>query len=83
MTTSPRAGTLGLSGSDVLVIALSMAVLLAAEWYQEKKGPIRPALEGQSPFVQWLAILIPLVVLFCFGVLRADYISSDFIYKQF
>ena len=24
-----------------------------------------------------------LVVLFCFGVLRADYISSDFIYKQF
>ena len=75
--------TLGLSGSDFLVIALSMAVLLAAEWYQEKKGPIRPALEKQTPFVQWLAILIPLVVLFCFGVLRADYISSDFIYKQF
>lgn len=75
--------TLGLSGSDFLVIALSMAVLLAAEWYQEKKGPIRPVLEGQTPFVQWLAILIPLVVLFCFGVLRADYISSDFIYKQF
>ncbi len=35
------------------------------------------------PFLQWVAILVPLVVLFCFGVLRADYISSDFIYKQF
>ena len=57
--------------------------LLLAEWYQEKKGPIRPMLERQSPFLQWVAILVPLVVLFCFGVLRADYISSDFIYKQF
>lgn len=48
-----------------------------------EKGPIRPMLERQSPFLQWVAILVPLVVLFCFGVLRADYISSDFIYKQF
>ena len=30
-----------------------------------------------------MVILVIVVVLFCFGVLRADYISSDFIYKQF
>ena len=75
--------TLGLTGADFLVIGLGVSVMLAAEWYQEKVGHIRPMLEKKSPFVQWLAIAVPLVVLFCFGVLRADYISSDFIYKQF
>ena len=75
--------TLGLGGGDFLILFLGVATLLLAEWYQEKKGPIRPMLERQSPFLQWVAILVPLVVLFCFGVLRADYISSDFIYKQF
>ena len=73
----------GLGGGDFLILFLGVATLLLAEWYQEKKGPIRPMLERQSPFLQWVAILVPLVVLFCFGVLRADYISSDFIYKQF
>lgn len=75
--------TLGLAGSDFLVLFAGVATMLGAEWYQEKRGHIRPMLERRSPFVQWLAILVPLVVLFCFGVLRADYISSDFIYKQF
>lgn len=75
--------TLGLTGRDYLVLLLGVAVMLLAEWYQETHGEIRPVLEQQSPFVQWVAIVVPLVVLFCFGVLRADYISSDFIYKQF
>lgn len=75
--------TLGLSGFDFLILFLSLAVLLGAEWYQEKRGEIRSALEKTPPLVQWLAILVPLAALFCFGILRADYISSDFIYKQF
>jgi len=75
--------TLGLTGGDFLVIALGVLVLLCAEWYEEKHGSVRAMLETKSPLVQWVAILVPLVVLFCFGVLRADYISSDFIYKQF
>lgn len=76
--------TLGLGGADYLVLFLGVAVMLAAEWYQEKVGHIRPMLEQKSALIQWLAgIVLPLVILFCFGVLRADYISSDFIYKQF
>lgn len=75
--------TLGLTGVDFLVIALGVLVMLCAEWYEEKHGSVRATLETKSPFLQWVAILVPLVVLFCFGVLRADYISSDFIYKQF
>ncbi len=75
--------TLGLGKGDFLLLFCGVAVMLTAEWFQETRGHIRPALEQRSPFVQWLAILVPLAVLFCFGVLRADYISSDFIYKQF
>ena len=55
--------TLGLGGGDFLILFLGVATLLLAEWYQEKKGPIRPMLERQSPFLQWVAILVPLVVL--------------------
>ena len=75
--------TLGLAGSDFAILFCGVVTMLAVEWYQEKRGHIRPMLERRSPLVQWLAILLPLVVLFCFGMLRADYISSDFIYKQF
>ena len=75
--------TLGLAGSDFAILFCGVVTMLAVEWYQEKRGHIQPMLERRSPLVQWLAILLPLVVLFCFGVLRADYISSDFIYKQF
>lgn len=74
---------LGLGGLDFAVIALGMAVVLAAERYQEKGGCVRAALEKKSFAVQWLAIAAPLVVLLCLGVMRGDYISSDFIYKQF
>lgn len=75
--------TLGLTAQDYVVLLLSVAVLLLAEWHQETHGEIRPALEKQSPFVQWVCIALPLVVLFCFGVLRAEYISSTFLYQQF
>ncbi len=74
---------LGLGVFDLVVILACMAVVLAVEWYQERGGHVRASLETRSAFVQWLAILIPLLVLFCLGILRADHISSDFIYKQF
>lgn len=75
--------TLGLGRGDFLILFLAVVTLLCAEWYQEKKGPIRPRLEQASVPVQLVCIIVPLLVLLCFGVLRADYISSDFIYKQF
>ncbi|MFR2156648.1 MAG: MBOAT family O-acyltransferase [Evtepia gabavorous] len=54
----------------------------AGEWYQEKRP--HPSHAGTAvPLPAMGGHSVPLVVLFCFGVLRADYISSDFIYKQF
>lgn len=74
---------LGLSGGDMAVTLLGLSVVLAVEWYQEKGGHVRAALAEKNAFVQWLAIALPLLVLYCFGILRADYISSEFIYRQF
>jgi len=74
---------LGLQGSDYLVIALGTAVLLAVEAYQERGGKVRETLSKQRPAVQYLALLIPLLVIFFLGVFRTGYISSEFIYKQF
>lgn len=73
----------GLTYGDFALIGLGLVVLLLAEYHQEKIGPVRPMLETKSPFVQWLAIVLPLLALFFFGVLRADYISSAFIYQQY
>ena len=75
--------TLGLGGGDFLILFLGVATCCWPNGIRRKRAPSVPMLERQSPFLQWVAILVPLVVLFCFGVLRADYISSDFIYKQF
>ena len=65
--------TLGLGGGDFLILFLGVATLLLAEWYQEKKGPIRPMLERQSPFLQWVAILVPL---FISAFRRADELAT-------
>lgn len=75
--------SLGLAKGDYLIIALGFAVVLAVEIYQERKGSFREWLEDRSPFVQWLFMVIPLLLMFFFGLYRGSYISSEFIYKQF
>ena len=76
--------SLGLTGWDLAVLWIGVAIMLAAEWYQEKQGPIRPMLETKPVWFQWLTTMVlPLAILFCLGVLRADYIPEGFIYQQF
>lgn len=76
--------SLGLTGWDLTVLWIGVAIMLAAEWYQEKQGPIRPMLETKPAWFQWLTTMVlPLAILFCLGVLRADYIPEGFIYQQF
>lgn len=65
------------------IIVLGMAVLIAVEWYQEKGGHIREALEKKSTAIQVMSAVLPVMILLLLGIMRGDYISSDFIYKQF
>jgi heme/copper-type cytochrome/quinol oxidase subunit 2 len=75
--------TLGIGAYDMAVIILGMAVLIAVEWYQERGGHIREALEKQGTAVQLMSAVVPVIILLVLGIMRSDYISSDFIYKQF
>ncbi len=75
--------SLGLTGGDFLLLGLAAAVLVAVEFYQERGGHVRETLARQRPLVQWLAIVVPLLVIVAFGVFRTGYISSAFIYGQF
>ncbi len=74
---------LGLAGRDFAVLGVGTALLLLVEWRQEKGVEVRKTLEKQRPFVQWLAILAPLLVLLFFGILRDPAIQAEFIYRQF
>jgi D-alanyl-lipoteichoic acid acyltransferase DltB (MBOAT superfamily) len=73
----------GLTGSDMAVIFCCTAAMLCVEAYQEKRGSVREALAQKNALVQWLAMLIPMVVLLLLGLMRGSYISSEFIYRQY
>ena len=74
---------MGLTASDLWIVAISVAAMLVYEWYEEYRGSVTVALSKKNAFVQWLAILIPLLVILLFGIMRGSYISSEFIYKQY
>ncbi len=76
-------GSFGLSLTDYLVIALGCAVLFSLEWKQEQGMELRRTLERKSPFVQWLCLFLPLVLLCIFGIFRGSGIQVEFIYQQF
>ncbi len=74
---------MGLGGGDLLILGLGTLGLLALEWFQETKGPVRQTLARQSALVQWLAMLLPMAVILFFGIFRGSYIASEFIYRQY
>lgn len=74
---------LGLAGGDYILIAAGTVVMLAAEWYAEKKGDPFEAIGKKNAFFQWVVLFISLLALLLFGILRGEGISSEFIYKQF
>jgi len=76
-------GSFGLSITDYLVVAIGCVVLFYLEWRQEKGLELRKTLEQKSPFVQWLCLFLPLVLLCIFGIFRGSGIQVEFIYQQF
>lgn len=74
---------MGLTGRDLLIVAVSVLAMLVYEWYEEYRGSVTATLAKKNAFVQWIAIFIPLIVILLFGIMRGSYISSEFIYKQY
>lgn len=74
---------LGLTGADYAVIALSLAVMLAVEWFEEKHGSLTEALAEKNGLIQWAAMALPMLAILFFGLYRDSYISSAFIYGAF
>ena len=75
--------SMGLTGRDLLIVAISVIAMLVYEWYEEYRGSVTATLAKKNAFVQLIAIFIPLIVILLFGIMRGSYISSEFIYKQY
>ncbi len=76
-------GSFGLSLVDYLVVLVGYIALFYIEWRQEQGMDLRKTLEQKSPFVQWLCLFLPLVLLCIFGIFRGSGIQVEFIYQQF
>jgi len=75
--------SLGLSGLDIGVIAVGILFVLFIEYLQETGTRVRTWLSDQEAKVQFLAIIIPLLIILLFGVAGRDHVGSSFIYAQF
>ena len=60
-----------------------MALVLGLEWRLERGGDPRKTLAKQKGAVQWLVLFGFLLALLLLGIMRGDYIASEFIYTQF
>ena len=76
-------GNFGLSLTDYLVVAVGCLLLFYMEWKQEQGIEIRKTLEKKHPFIQWICLLVPLILLCIFGIFRGSGIRVEFIYQQF
>lgn len=76
--------TLGLAGSDYIVLLVGAVVLLVAEGIQEHTGEsVTAFLQRKGPTAQCTALFMGLLALTLFGIFRGDYIAAAFIYQQF
>ncbi len=73
---------LGMSFFDLALVAAGCAVVLAAEYIEERGVGIRAYLAKRGAFVQWLAIAVPLAVILIFGVISAGSGAGEFIYGR-
>lgn len=73
----------GINNIDYIVIIVGTLILLIVEAIDEYSIGAKKIIEKQKPIVQWGILMICLFCLLIFGIYRGNYISSEFIYKQF
>ncbi len=75
---------MGITLSDYIVIGISVLLLLAVEFYEEKCGRnVISIINSKKGIIQFAVLLTSLIVILVFGIMRGSYISSEFIYKQY
>ena len=75
--------TLGLGVSDFIIIFVGILIVHGVEFFEERGTDVQAWLNERPALVQLTVLTVSLVVLLLFGIFRAGYISSEFIYKQF
>ena len=75
---------LGITITDYVVIAVGTVVMLILEGISEycKETPLEK-LDKKPVIVQWGVLMGSLIILLIFGICRGNYISSEFIYKNY
>lgn len=75
--------TLGLGISDFIIIFVGILIVHGVEFFEERGTDVQAWLNERPALMQLTVLTVSLVVLLLFGIFRAGYISSEFIYKQF
>ena len=75
--------TLGLGISDFIIIFVGILIVHGVEFFEERGTDVQTWLNERPALMQLTVLTVSLVVLLLFGIFRAGYISSEFIYKQF
>lgn len=75
--------SLGLTLSDYVVVVIGALYIFVSELMEEKGKTVSERLENKSGIIQFAAIVAAISVIVFLGIYRGDYISSEFIYKQF
>ena len=75
--------TLGLGISDFIIIFVGILIVHGVEFFEERGTDVQAWLNRRPALMQLTVLTVSLVVLLLFGIFRAGYISSEFIYKQF
>ncbi|MCL2747685.1 MAG: MBOAT family protein, partial [Oscillospiraceae bacterium] len=74
---------LGLDVTDLIVLALSAALLFAVSFRQERGVEIRRSLEKRNFLTQWAVMVAAIVIILFFGIYRDSYVAQQFIYAGF
>ena len=74
--------TLGLGISDLSSFC-RILIVHGVEFFEERGTDVQAWLNERPALMQLTVLTVSLVVLLLFGIFRAGYISSEFIYKQF
>lgn len=74
---------LGLDQKNFLVMLLSIAILIFADYMKYKRAKVREIICRQELWFRWLVLSVGIASILTFGVWGSGYNANSFIYFQF